>query len=348
MQPSRPFVSIIIPCRQEVHWIRSCLESILANDYPHDRMEVLVVDGMSDDGTRAVIEEFAAANPIVRMLDNPKRITPAALNAGVAAARGEIIIRIDAHTEYPTNYISSLVAWLERSEADNVGGLLITLPANETATAKAIALGCTHPFGVGNAFFRTGVTEPREVDTVPFGCYRRDVFDRIGLFDEELVRNQDIEFNLRLCRAGGRILLVPDVVSRYRIRSSLRKLFQTHYQNGYFNVLVARKTRGRITFRHLVPPLFVLALLTTLALSFWFRPMKLLFLLILIAYLIPLLAFSAIAAFRHGVRIGIMLALVFLTLHFSTGLGTLKGVLDFFLFRKRVTTAHTHNIPITR
>ena len=256
-------VSIIIPCRNEAKWIETCLESIAANDFPKDQLEVLVLDGMSTDGTQSIVEAFTASHGWVRLLENPRRTAPAALNIGIAAARGRVIMRMDAHNEYPTDYISKLVHWLEKSGADNVGGLWITRPSSDTAMAKAIAFGCSHPFGVGNARYRTGVTEPCEADTVPFGCYRRDVFDRVGMFDEELVRNQDIEFNLRVRGAGGSILLVPDVKSYYHARTSLRLLWRTHSQNGYFNVCVVRKTRGRLISRQVVPPLFVLALLTT-------------------------------------------------------------------------------------
>lgn len=217
----RPFVSIVVPCRNETEYIRPLLDSILANTYPRDRLEVLIVDGMSDDGTRAVIAEYVARHPVIRLLDNPKRITPCALNLGISRARGTIIVRMDAHASYPPNYVADLVDWLERTGADNVGGAWVTLPGGDTATARAIAAALSHPFGIGNARYRLGTTELREVDTVPFGCFRRDVFDRVGLFDEELVRNQDDEFNFRLLRAGGRILLVPGVVSHYYARRTL-------------------------------------------------------------------------------------------------------------------------------
>src|SRR5438445_576499 len=210
-----PFVSIVVPCRNEAQYVRSLLDSILANEYPRDRLEVLIVDGMSDDGTRSVIWSYSRRHPVIQLLDNPNRTTPCALNLGISRARGTIIMRMDAHAEYPPNYIADLVAWLERTGADNVGGACLTLPADATATARAIAAALAHPFGIGNARFRLGTDEPRDVDTVPFGCFRRDVFERVGLFDEELVRNQDDEFNFRLLRAGGRVLLVPGAVCRY-------------------------------------------------------------------------------------------------------------------------------------
>jgi glycosyltransferase involved in cell wall biosynthesis len=347
-QLKSPRVSIIIPCRNEASWIEQCLKSVADNDFPKDQLEVLVLDGMSDDGTRPILDRLAVRYPFVRILDNPRRIVPVALNLGIAAARGEIIVRLDAHNQYPTDYISKLVRWLEKSGADDVGGLWITLPSNGTALAKAIALGCTHPFGVGNAKYRTGVTEPCEVDTVPFGCYRRDVFDRIGLFDEELIRNQDIEFNLRLRAAGGSILLVPNVASYYYARNSLKSLWRTHYQNGYFNVRVVQKTHGHITLRQTIPPLFVLALLTTSLLSPWFDWMGTLFMAGVAVYLLPLIVCSLAVAFRQGVKVGLLFATVIPVLHFSSGFGTLEGILDFSILRKRITAADTRTISITR
>ena len=217
----RPRVSIVMPCRNEAAYIGPCLDSVLATDYPLDRMEVLVADGRSDDGTREIVERCAAQHPCVRLLDNPARITPAALNTAIRVATGDVIIRMDAHGVYPRDYVPRLVRALEETGADNVGGVVITLPADDTPSARAIALAFSHPLGVGNAYFRIGVAGPRWVDTVPFGCFRRELFDRVGMFDEEMVRNQDDEFNLRLIGHGGRILLLPDVVARYYARRSL-------------------------------------------------------------------------------------------------------------------------------
>ena len=263
MDNQRTLVTVIVPCRNERKWIGPCLQSIFDNDYPSDRLEVLVVDGMSNDGTRQIVETFAGGHPQLRLLSNEKRITPTALNLGIAAARGGIVMRMDAHVEYPRDYVSSLVRLLEESGADNVGGVCRTLPADESATARAIAVGMSHPLGVGNSHFRIGSREDRWVDTVPFGCYRREVFDRIGLFDEELVRNQDDELNFRLTRHGGRILLSPRIVCKYFARDSLAKLWRMYYQYGYFKPLVVRKVGGVMTLRQLAPPLFVLLLATT-------------------------------------------------------------------------------------
>ena len=185
------------------------------------------------------------------------------MNLGIAAAGGSVIVRMDAHVEYPGRLHLRAGGPLERSGADNVGGVCQTLPAGDSAVAKAVAFGMSHPLGVGNSHFRIGTLEDRWVDTVPFGCYRREVFDRIGLFDEELVRNQDDEFNLRLIRHGGRILLSPRIVCKYFARDSLAKLWRMYYQYGYFKPLVVRKVGGVMTIRQLLPPLFVLSLIVT-------------------------------------------------------------------------------------
>ena len=254
-------LSIVVPCRQEATAIRPFLESILENDYPQDQLEVLIVDGMSDDGTREVVEAFARQHPRIRLLDNPEQITPCALNIGIRQAKGQIIMRMDAHYEYPPDYISTLVDWLGRSGVDNVGGMVVMHPANDGPLARAIAAAVAHPFGIGNAYYRIGASQPRRVDTVPFGCYRREVFDRVGLFDEELVRNQDIELNLRLIREGGSILLVPGVVIAGQARQSFSKLVRTYFQYAYFNALVVRKLGRMMSLRHGIPGLFAAFLL---------------------------------------------------------------------------------------
>lgn len=340
----RPFVSVVVPCRNEVAHIRCMLDSVLANEYPRDRLEILIVDGMSDDGTRAVLAEYAARHPLIRLIDNPQRTTPHALNLGIARARGTIIMRMDAHAHFPPNYIPDLVAWLEQSGADNVGGACVTLPARATATARAIAAALAHPFGVGNARFRLGTTKPREVDTVPFGCFRRDVFERVGLFDESLVRNQDDEFNFRLLRAGGRVVLVPGVISTYYARASLGKLWRMFFQYGYFKPLVARKVGAVMTVRQLVPPLFVSTLLLAALFAPWVGAARLILALELGAYVAAVLVGTAIVGGREGVAVALASCAVFPVLHVAYGVGYLFGTFDFLLRRMH----GARQVPLTR
>jgi glycosyltransferase involved in cell wall biosynthesis len=342
----RPRVSIVMPCRNEAAYIGPCLDSVLATDYPLDRLEVLVADGRSEDGTREIVERCAAQHPCVRLLDNPARITPAALNTAIRVATGDVIVRMDAHGVYPRDYVPRLVSALEETGADNVGGVVITLPAADTPTARAIALAFSHPLGVGNAYFRIGVAGPRWVDTVPFGCFRRELFDRVGLFDEEMVRNQDDEFNLRVIGLGGRILLLPDVVSRYYARRSLGAVGRMFHQYGYFKPLVVRKAE-RIMTRQLVPPLFVSSLVVTAVLGIWVPAAWEVFAGIAGAYAVLLLTGAALAARKHGVRCAAALAAVFSVMHVSYGVGYLRGILDHWLpFRRRVRP--TTPMPLTR
>jgi glycosyltransferase involved in cell wall biosynthesis len=324
-----------------------CLESILGNDYGEDRFEVLVVDGRSDDRTREILSACAERHPSIRVLDNPKRITPAALNVGIRAAKGEIIMRMDAHVVYPRNYISQLVAALAETGADNVGGLIVTLPADDTPTAKAVAVGLSHPFGVGPSYCRIGSAQRRWVDSVPFGCYRRAVFEWIGMFDEDLVRNQDDEFNHRLLKHGGRCLLLPEVRLYYYPRSSLPKLARMYYQYGYFKPLVAKKLRRVMTVRQLVPAMFILALGAMAILSAWSSAAALLFGAIVATYAALVVACSAHAAGTRGAKCGLALAAVFPVVHFSYGLGYLVGIVDHFLGSGQ-PSQHAAAVPLSR
>lgn len=332
---SSPYVSIIIPCRNEAKGIRSCLESVVKSAYPKEQLELLVVDGRSDDKTRDIIDEFSSKYSWVRLLDNAQRMTPAALNIGIQSARGKVLIRMDAHTVYPADYVPKLVEWLERSGADNVGGVCITRPASDTPKAHAIAVGLSHPWGVGNSHFRIGVTAPKWVDHVPFGCYRREVFDKIGIFDERLIRNQDDELNHRLIRHGGRILLVPEIVSYYTARDSLKKLWVMYYQYGYYKPLAVRMLGTVVTLRQLVPTAFVGYLAVTAVLAPWSHLMALFCGIGVVAYLTVDLIIGVSVAFKQGVRCGLWSALVFPILHVSYGVGYLKGIMDFLILRKQ-------------
>lgn len=336
---SAPMVSIIIPCRNEDAYIAGCLDSILASDYPQDRLEILVSDGRSSDRSRKILATYTAAYRSIVLLDNALGTTPAALNLGVRAASGDIIIRMDAHVLYPRDYIRRLVSGLQETGADNVGGVLETVPAEDTPIAQAIALGMSHRFGVGNSHFRIGTRERREVDTVPFGCFRRDVFQRVGLFDEELIRNQDDEFNFRLITRGGRVVLLPDVFCRYFARRSLGQLSRMYYQYGYFKPLVARKVGRVMTLRQLVPALLVVALLGSAGLSMLQPGATAVFSLVTLTYALAVLVCALGAVPRQGLLCAAALTVVFPILHFSYGLGFLLGIRDHLLARSSPRTS---------
>jgi len=215
MTDDLPAVTVIVPCRNEERFIGPCLKSILNCDYPKESLEILVVDGMSTDGTPGIVQEYARQSRDVRLVANPRQTAPAAMNIGLAHAHGAVIVRMDAHAQYPRDYIRQCVETLIHTTASNVGGICQTLPSAPTAKARAIAYALSSPVGVGNSYFRIGTSGPRWVDTVPFGCFRKELFDQIGQFDELLRRNQDDEFNLRISRSGGKLLLLPDVVTKY-------------------------------------------------------------------------------------------------------------------------------------
>lgn len=327
-----PFVSIIIPCRNEARHIEACLRGILAQDYPPDRMEIIIADGMSDDGTREIIARIAGEDPRIRLVDNPKRITPAGLNAAIKASRGEIIIRTDAHTEYAADYVSQCVAVLRETGADNVGGPWRA--RGREPVAQAIAAAFQSPFAVGGAKSHDPLYEG-PVDTVYLGCWPRQVFERVGLFDEELVRNQDDEHNLRIVRAGGKVWQSPRIRSWYTPRGSLGALFRQYFQYGYWKVRVIQKHRMPASWRHLVPGTFVAALLLLgigAPLLGWARAA---FGILVGTYAAALITASAAAAVTNGWKLFPLLPVVFACYHFAYGLGFLAGVWDFAVLRRR-------------
>jgi GT2 family glycosyltransferase len=254
---------------------------------------------------------------------------------------------MDAHTVYPKNYISGLVTWLVKSQADNVGGISIVRPANQTSKAHAIAFALSHPWGVGNSHFRIGAAEPKWVDTVPFGCYWKDLFDRIGLYNEALIRNQDDELNHRLIKRGGRVLLVPEIMFFYTARGSLKKLWTMFYQYGYFKPLAARTIGAVMTTRQLIPSAFLLCVSVAAVLSPWSGTMAVLFKLIVVVYAAVDVAVSLRAALERGLHCGLWSLVIFPILHISYGTGYLSGLLDFLILRKR-QTSDSVILPISR
>ncbi len=317
-------LSVICPLYNEEKYIASCIESILRQTYPQEDLEVLFVDGMSTDRTREIVQSYAVQHPFIRLLDNPQRIVPPALNIAIRAAKGDIIIRLDAHARYPNDYFTVLVRKLHELQADNVGGVCRTLPVNETPVCRAIAAALSSPFGMGNSYFRIGADREMPVDTVPFGCFRRDIFDRIGLFDEELVRNQDDEFNGRIIKYGGKIYLIPTVVIDYFARDTIGKVSKMFYQYGLFKPLVNKKLGSPASVRQFFPLGFVLGLFAGVVLSFVHPVFLGLFLCVLSAYL--LLAFYfALKMERHPKTLLLLIA-TFTTIHVSYGWGYLCGI----------------------
>lgn len=324
----RPFVSVVIPCRNERKHINRCLDSVIENDFPKEDLEILVVDGMSSDGTRDILAKYCEQYPFIHMLDNAGRITPKALNTGVRAAKGEIIVRMDAHTTYAPDYVSRCVNGLQQHGADNVGGVWVIEPTESTVFAEAIGVALAHPFGVGNAHYRLKPNAPMEVDTVPFGCYRRQVFERVGYFNEDLRRGQDMDFNVRLAAAGGRILLLPDVVSYYHPRTRWSAFVRHNLWNGIWVCYPLRYGSVAFSLRHLVPGAFVLFLLTTAGVGFVWVPSWLATALGAGAYAVVAMIVSVSAAYvRRKPGLLLTLPLVFASLHLAYGIGTVTGAL---------------------
>jgi len=319
-------VSVIIPMRNEARYIARCLRSIVENDFPQEKLEILVVDGRSTDRSCAIVAELAKQFSQIQLLDNPKRIVPSGLNLAIRQSRGEFIIRMDAHSEYPPNYVTACVRELQRERAEVVGGSLTTLPGAETLTARGIALLSQHPFGVGNSGFRLG-WQGRYVDTVPFGAFRRSVFERVGLFREELVRHQDFEMNARIRRAGGKLFLSPEISLTYYNLPTVPKLLRRAFLDGLW---VARAWMWYpVTFclRHCAPLALLLALVSPLVIAVFVPGLGLLSACFIFLYLACALASSMQLAVKHGLALVAVLPLLFLSFHLIYGVGIAAGLL---------------------
>lgn len=329
------FVSVVMPIRNEADSIEDTIQSLLKQDYPADRFEILIADGISIDGTEKIVRNFAENNSKIKYIRNYGKIVPTGLNLAIEKSIGEVILRMDAHSYYPDNYISKLVLALEEYQADNVGCVIETIPANNSPMARAIAAGLSSPFGVGNSMFRVGVNKPMEVDTVPFGCFRREVFDKIGLFDEELVRNQDDEFNARMIKNGLRIVLIPDLECRYQARSNFRMLARMLYQYGLFKPLVNMKLKQVATLRQLVPLLLVIYSIGGGVFSFIWPSLLPLYILGLGTY-ISFIILGGIKAYTSNkdLKLFPFSVITFPIMHLSYGWGYLQGI-GRLLFRSK-------------
>ncbi len=331
-----PKVSVIIPARNEENFIEKCIESFLTCDYPKELIEVIVVDGMSEDRTREIVGEISRRDDRVLLVHNERKITPVALNLGVKASKGEYIFFSGAHSEMPSDYVSKCIKNSIETGADNVGGVMKTEPRVKSAVGIAISKVLSSPLGVGGAKFRTGVSKPTEVDTVPFGCYKREVFDTIGYFNEKLVRNQDIEFNLRLKRAGGKIILFPDIELTYYSRSTFKELWKNNFGNGFWVVAAKRYAKVPHSTRHLVPLAFVLFLLLGPIISLVTSFFSFIYISLLAIYFVAVILFSLAHAMETKRQDVFFAAIVtYPVLHISYGVGSLLGFLSFLFWGKK-------------
>jgi glycosyltransferase involved in cell wall biosynthesis len=323
-----PFVTVIIPIRNEAAYIRRSLDAVLAQDYPPDLIEIIIADGMSDDSTREIIKAMQVKHSNLRLIDNPGRIVPTGMNLALEQARGEIIVRVDGHCEIAPDYVRRCVEHLMHDGVGGVGGPLETL--GETFLAQVIALAMSSSFGVGGSAFRTVNDRTMLSDTVAFPAYRRELIERAGPYDEELVRNQDDEYNYRLRKMGAKILLAADVRSTYYSRSSLRSLWRQYYQYGYWKVRVMQKHPLQMRLRQFVPPLFVAALLIALTAASVSVAGRWLLGLVLGAYLVVNLGASIVTARKRDWRGLLLLPLTFAILHLAYGFGFLVGLVKFW------------------
>lgn len=311
------------------------MESILKQTLPEGSLEVLVADGMSTDGTRAYLEQTSRVHQHVRMLDNPGRIVSTGLNAAIAAARGEVIVRMDAHTIYAPDYVQQCLSVLNETQADNVGG-----PMQTTATTymeRAIRAAFHSSFAVGGA--RSHSTNYSGfVETVIYGCWRKEIFTRIGYFDEELVRNQDDEHNLRLTRSGGKIYQSTRIRSWYHVRGSLKALFRQYMQYGYWKVLVVHKHRAPAAWRHLVPGAFFSSLMLLLVVGVIWSPAFWLAIGLAGSYATAALMAATVIAARSEWRLLPVLPVVIACFHFGYGYGFIRGILDFVVLKNAPAT----------
>ncbi|MHA2427037.1 MAG: glycosyltransferase [Candidatus Hermodarchaeia archaeon] len=319
-----PTVSVIIPMRNEEANIGRCLQSVMEQDYPRRLMEVMVIDGMSEDLSCGIVRAFVEKYPNIKLCQNPSLATTYALNKGIMESKGEVIVRVDAHCHIEPDYIKCCVEVLRESGAENVGGLM--KPEGTTFIQNAIALAMTCPFGVGGGRFHYS-EEEMFVDTVYLGAYRREVFDRIGLYDEEAHYSEDDELNYRLMKSGGKIFLSPRIRSHYYPRSSLFALWRQYYRYGLGKVRTIKKHERPASWRHVVPAIFILSVI--ISLSLWaINPMfGWLVVGILGSYIVSSMLVSVKICFREGWKYLATLPIVFFTLHTSYGLGFLEGVL---------------------
>lgn len=344
-----PFLSVILPIRNEGEVIARTLDAVLAQDYPAELLEVLVADGRSDDETREIISEYSRRDARVKLVDNPEKIMAAGFNAALKEARGDAIVMLGGHTQIAPGFLREGARVLAEGRADCVGGPIETVA--QTPEARAIALAMSSRFGVGGVAFRTGADEESYVDTVAFGAYTRDIIERAGPLDAELVRNQDDEYNYRLRKLGARILLTPKIRARYSSRATLRALWKQYFGYGFWKVRVTQKHPRQMKPRHFAPPLFAALWVAMIALAPFSKKMRRVLAGFALLYSAAIVAASAVAlrAAREedaqakpaavfadetpappiNAKTALHLPPAFAILHFSYGLGFLVGLIKF-------------------
>ena len=346
LQNKIPLISIIIPCRNEERFIGKCLDSILNQNYPKDKLEILVVDGMSEDNTRNKIEEIKNRHQDkdIRILDNPDKITPKAMNIGIKSSKGDIVVLVCAHGFLDKEFLKWNVYHFNKiKKADAVGGKLSAI-SEDKLLSKAISFVSDSVFGSGGVRYRQRTNNGFIRDTLPFCAYRKESFDKFGMIDESFLRGQDGELNLRILKMGGLIYFSPKIKSYAYSRPSICGFCKQQFQYGYFKVKIAQKLGMMSVFRQYVPAIFVLSLILSGILGIFFQPFFYLLIIILLAYLLLNIVFSLEIAFKKGFKYLPASIVTFFVLHFGYGLGFLKGIFDFLILKKKVKK----DIGITR
>ena len=328
-------ISVIVPCFNEQETIKLLLNSIYEQDFDIDDIEVIIADGYSTDSTRQRIEEFQVLHPnlAITVIDNPKRNIPAGLNRAILASSGEIIIRLDAHSVPKKDYILRCVESLTSGKGDNVGGLWLIKPSGNDWQARAIAIAASHPLGVGDARYRIS-SKPQYVKTVPFGSFYRDLFEKIGLYDETLLTNEDYELNARIIASGGKIWFDPEIKSIYYSRSSIKELAKQYWRYGFWKERMLIRYPETLRWRQALPPLFVISVFLLFLLGFWFSSLHLLLALELFVYFSVLFIVSLKEASKtktSSLLFGLPLAIT--TMHFFWGSGFIWGLVTNFVRR---------------
>jgi len=316
-------VSVIVPMRNEGNYVEKCMKSILSQDFPLEKLEVIVVDGLSEDKSQEIAKYYAKMYPdTVKLIENVNKTVPFAMNIGIKKSVGKYIVRLDAHSEYANDYISKCISTIEETDADNVGGLLITRGVG--FIGEAFAKVISSKFGVGNSGFRTNASSGY-VDTVPFGTYKRETFEKYGFYDTRLTRNQDNELNYRIRKNGGKVYLNSDIKLTYFCRNNIADILRQSFENGKWNIITTKLCPGAMSVRHFVPLGFLLSLITMPVIIFFLPILVWLFIAELGLYLILNIFFSFKLA--SGISQIPILFILFPLMHLSYGFGSLVGLL---------------------
>ena len=323
-----PLVSVIIPCRNEEKTIHLVLEALFEQSFPLQNMEIVIADGLSTDGTRRAIHAFSEAHPalFVRLVDNPKQIIPTGLNTAIKASKGELIVRMDAHSLPKQDYVQRCYNAHQEGKAENVGGVWKISPQNNGWVARSIAAAAANPFAVGDAHYRF-TEKAAYVDTVPYGSYKRELFEKIGYFDESLLANEDYEFNTRIRQSGGRIWLDPAIQCTYFARATFAALAKQYWGYGFWKAQMLKRYPETLRWRQALPPAFVLGLVVLALVGFIWPIAWPVFAVIVGLYLavqlVPAIQISLKAGDIH-LSIGVVIAT--LIMHFSWGTALIVGL----------------------